>query len=47
MEELWNTVCEERQTGEFIKRAPKKKNAKINIVTNLVNAVESESTNVS
>ena len=27
--DLWKTVCEERQTGEFIKRAPKKRNIPI------------------
>jgi putative phage-type endonuclease len=42
MEELWRIVCEERQTGEFSKRAPKKKNVKTNIVTNLVTLSEIE-----
>jgi hypothetical protein len=27
--DLWKTVCEERQTGEFVKRAPKKRNIPI------------------
>lgn len=42
MEELWKIVCEERQTGEFSKRAPKKKNVKTNVVTNLVALSEIE-----
>jgi putative phage-type endonuclease len=29
LEDLWRIVCEERQTGEFIKRAPKKKKEKL------------------
>ena len=35
LEELWKIVCEERQTGEFIKRAPKKRNiiVKENIIS--------------
>jgi hypothetical protein len=27
--DLWKTVCEERQTGDFVKRAPKKRNIPI------------------
>ena len=42
MEELWKIICEERQTGEFSKRAPKKKNVKTNVVTNLVALSEIE-----
>jgi putative phage-type endonuclease len=34
LEELWKIVCEERQTGEYIKRAPKKRNTmKENIIS--------------
>jgi putative phage-type endonuclease len=35
LDELWKIVCEERQTGEFIKRAPKKRNpiVKENIIS--------------
>jgi len=35
LDELWKIVCEERQTGEFIKRAPKKRNTivKENIIS--------------
>ena len=34
LDELWKIVCEERQTGEFIKRAPKKRTSTINITSN-------------
>jgi hypothetical protein len=31
LEDLWKIVCEERITGEYMKRAPKKKNKEKNI----------------
>jgi putative phage-type endonuclease len=34
LDELWKIVCEERQTGEFIKRAPKKRTSSVNITLN-------------
>ena len=36
LEELWRIICEERQTGEFVKRAPKKR--KSNIVSSDINS---------
>jgi putative phage-type endonuclease len=42
LDELWKIVCEERQTGEFIKRAPKKRSQPVNInsTSNLVSFSE-------
>ncbi len=42
LDELWKIVCEERQTGEFVKRAPKKRTQTINITStsNLVSFSE-------
>jgi hypothetical protein len=35
LDELWKIVCEERQTGEFVKRAPKKRQTQPVITSNL------------
>jgi putative phage-type endonuclease len=35
LDELWRIVCEERQTGEFVKRAPKKRQTQPTITSNL------------
>lgn len=42
LDELWKIVCEERQTGEFTKRAPKKRIQTVNITStsNLVSFSE-------
>ena len=42
LDELWKIVCEERQTGEFVKRAPKKRTQPINTTStsNLVSFSE-------
>ena len=41
LEELWKIICEERQTGEFIKRAPKKRNT--NVKENIISSILEDS----
>jgi hypothetical protein len=40
LDELWKTVCEERQTGDFVKRAPKKRPVTITSKSNLISFSE-------
>jgi hypothetical protein len=51
LEELWKIVCEERQTGEFIKRAPKKRNTNLkdakDIKENIISSISEDSLNLS
>jgi len=40
LEELWKIICQERQTGEFVNRAPKKR------ITKSVSSVSGRTTNL-